>query len=323
MTRGLAWAAVLAAGCSSRSSSPPTGHIIVALTIDWEGADLTPEGLDALDEVRKVVGPAPLTHFVSSAYFTKQSPDPTAAATIAEAVRPGDELAVHLHAWRSLAVASGVTARLSPSFLTGTDKITQFDDGDAGFETDPDVYTVPELRAMLRTSAALLAKVHPISRSFRAGGYLGTPKMLLAALDEGFSVDSSAIDYRQLADDLADTDVLPERVAQVWRNVTPGAQPFRVRVLDRELLEMPIAAVSDYATVNEIVQALDSAHARLHGDPHRDVFVVLGFHLETGADYASRVSAALTRARASRELADELVFTTVQDAADLAISNSP
>jgi hypothetical protein len=143
-------AVVVIGGCSSRSAPPPAtgGQVVVALTIDWEGAYISIDGLDAMDELRRALGPAPITHFVSAGYFTKERSDPTAAASIREAIRDGDELAVHLHAWRSLAKASGLTPKLAPSFLTGTVKLLEFEDGDVGFDTDHDAYGVPELRAL-------------------------------------------------------------------------------------------------------------------------------------------------------------------------------
>src|SRR5262245_13453004 len=96
--------AVLAAGCH-RAPHQPTGRIVVALTIDWEGAYLSNDGLDALEDVRFKVGDAPFTHFMSAGYFTKEHPDPQLVRTLVESVHKGDELAVHLHGWKSLAKA--------------------------------------------------------------------------------------------------------------------------------------------------------------------------------------------------------------------------
>ncbi|HWU90166.1 MAG TPA: hypothetical protein VN253_23040 [Kofleriaceae bacterium] len=328
LARICTYLAIMAAGgCSSSSSSssssqataPPSakGRVVVALTIDWEGAYLSPDGLDALDELRRGIGAAPLTHFVSAAYFTKDHPDPAAATTIQRSVREGDELALHLHGWRSLAKASGIEPRLAPSFLTGTDKLLEFDDGDVGFDVDLDAYSVPDLRAMVRTSRRLLEQTHlPVSKSFRAGGYLGTPKLLQAIREEGFAVDSSATDYRQL--DERKDDVLPKRVHAIWPNVETTSQPWVVDASGGPLLELPVAAFADYAATAEIVAVFDAAHARLQKDPGRDVFMVLGFHLETADDFARRVGEALTTVRGRRELADELVFVSVTSAAERA-----
>lgn len=307
-----------AGGCSRGASAPDKGQVVVALTIDWEGAYLSGEGLDALDEARRRLGEAtPLTHFVSAAYFTKDTPDPKAASILAEEIKKGDELAVHLHGWRSLAKAAGIEPKLSPSFLTGTEKLLELEDGDVGFDLDLDAYSVPDLRALVRTTRKLLEQTRlPISKSFRAGGYLGTPKVLQALREEGFTVDSSATDYRQL--DERKDDVLPRRIRAIWPGVDTAAQPWLLDAASGRLIEMPVAAFADYATAAEIVAAFEAAHQRLAQAPGRDVFVVIGFHLETAPEYAGRLLEAIDKVRARPELAGELVFTRVADAAERA-----
>lgn len=306
---------VAVGGCSTRRSAPAAvGQLVVAVTVDWEGAALSPDGLDALDDLRRQLGAAPVTHFVAAAYLTKERPDPTAAATIARALRPGDELAVHLHAWRSLAKASGLEPRLSPSFLTGTDKLLEFEDGDTGFDTDLDAYGVPELRVMLRTSRRLLGQTHrTVSKTFRAGGYLGSPKVLQAIREEGFTVDSSATDARWL--EAQTGEVLSRRVRAIWPTVDSTTQPWVLQVPGGALLEMPIAALADYATAGQIVAAFEAAGARLRAAPGRDVFVILGLHLETAPEFAGRIGDAVASVRRRPELAAGLVFTTVEGAA--------
>src|SRR5262245_17549245 len=297
-----AYLAAIVIGCSSPSPSA-RGRVVVCLTIDWEGAYLAPDGLDALDQLRRRAGDAPMTHFVSAAYFTKDRPDPAVAATIAKAVRRGDELALHLHAWKSLAVAAGIQPKLSPSYLTGTDKLLEFEDGDVGFDTDLDAYSVPELRVLLRTSRLLLEPTHVrVSRSFRAGAYLGTPKVLQAIREEGFTVDSSATDARQLEEPTG--EALPRRVKAIWPGVDSTTQPWLVRAPggssgeaartrmtgesaerssgaagSTELLEMPVAALADHASTEDMVAIVEAAYARLQKDPGRDVFVVLELEL--------------------------------------------
>jgi hypothetical protein len=315
-------AALVLASCSRSSPSPSatSGRVVVALTIDWEGAQISPEGLSAVSELRRGLGDAPLTHFISSAYFTKETPDPALVTSIASAVRKGDQVAVHLHVWRSLVQASGVDAKVSPSFLTGTDELVEFDDGDDGFDTDLDVYTVAQLRSLLRTSRRLLEQARlPVSHTFRAGGYLGTPKVLQAIRDEGYTIDSSAIDHNQL--DELDDEFLPDRIRDIWPTVTSTSQPWFVKAHGGQLLEMPIAAFTDYVSAAEIIQVVEQAHARLQADPTRDVFVVLGFHLETADDFAGRLGEALANVRGRREIADDLVFTTLEDAAEQARSS--
>lgn len=297
-------AALVACGADPQEQR---GHIVVALTVDWEGAYISPDGLDALDDFRAKLGPLPFTHFVSAAYFTKPSVDPAARRSIVEAVRPGDELAVHLHAWRSLAEAAQIQPRLSPSFLTGTERVLMFED-DAGFDTDLDTYDVPALRAMLRTSRRLLEQTGiRVSQSFRAGGYLASTKVRAALVAEGFAIDSSATDYRQLDEQT----YLPLRIKETWPTTTTSSQPYE---LDR-LIEVPITGISDYATVPELVAFFDAAEQQLRRDPGHDVVIVLGFHQETAHEFGGRILAALQLVSAHPGIAPELHFGTVEDVA--------
>jgi hypothetical protein len=310
-------AALAIAGCSS-SSPPPvtTGRILVALTIDWEGAELAPDAFDALENVRKQIGDAPLTHFVSAAYFCKPDGDATAGDKIARAIRGGDELAVHLHAWQSLARASSVEPRSSPSFFTGTQKLLELEGTDVGFDVDLDAYSIPELRALLRTSRRLLETTRlPVSQSFRAGGYLGTPKVLQAIADEGFGVDSSAIDYRQI--DTGDDDALRQRLAQLWPAVNRTSPPYLVPVAGKQLVELPIAAVADFLSAADMIRVVDFARVRLKNSAGDNVVVVLAFHFETATEFGSRIVEAITKLRARADIHAELMFVTIAQAAEL------
>ncbi|CAN5686680.1 hypothetical protein BH11MYX1_BH11MYX1_01290 [soil metagenome] len=328
MTRGLTVATLVVAilalvSCSRRARTrPPAGRIVVALTLDWEGIELSAEGMTAVERMREQLGGVPVTHFVSSAYATKTGKEDVLAlaGALARMVHTGDELAVHLHAWRSLAAFATLDAHLAPSFLSGTDGTLEFEGDDAGFDTDLDAYDVPALRALLRTSRAILEHARPrtahVSTSFRAGGYLGTPKVLLALGDEGFTVDASAVDINQLQ---GDDPELPRRLAQVWPRVDSSTQPFLIRGGGMQsLVEMPIAAVVDYVTTDVVIQLLAKAEARLRNDPARDQYVVLAFHLETATDFASHLADAFAKARAEPGFAADVVFTTLDEAAERA-----
>jgi hypothetical protein len=312
------WLAIVALSITSACSESDSrkGQIVVALTIDWEGAYVSPDGLDAFDAFRERLGDAPFTHFVSAGHFTKPNVDPkSVVGALRSTIRPTDELAIHLHAWQSLAVASHVKPKASPSFLTGTDQLLDLQDGDLGFDTDLDVYSVVELRAMLRTSRSLLEQTAiPVSTTFRAGGYLGTPKVLQAIHEEGFTIDSSATDHQQLEEQ---KEALPERIRELWPGIEATSQPFYVEAGIGTMLELPIAAIADYATANEVVALFDAAQARLLAEPQRDVFIVLGFHQETAHDFLNRLTEALDRVRKRPEFAG-LDFATMRDAAERA-----
>jgi len=286
------------------------GHVVVAISVDWEGAELNPDGMDAIDFLRTRV-PVPLTHFVCAAYFTKAEPEPV-TASLREMVKPGDELAIHLHAWRSLASASGLEPRTSPSAYTGRTETDDYD-GDTGYETDLDTYDVAALRALLQTSRRLLQQAAlPVSHSFRAGMFLGTPKVIAAIRSEGFTTDSSAIDHREI--DLED-HTLERRVAAVWPDITTTTQPFALGGGPAPIVEVPIAAFADFTTPDEITALVDAAYTRLHADPGHDQIVVLAFNLETAATLTGRVVEGIQKARARH---GDLVFATVEYAAELA-----
>jgi hypothetical protein len=306
--------AVLAA-CSAGAPREPRGQVVVAVTIDWEGAYLSADGLDALDAFRGAYPAVPLTHFVSAGYFTKPTVDPATSDTLTQATSGhGDEVALHLHLWASLARAANVTPKLSPSFFTGTDKRVDIGDGDAGFDTDPDAYTSGELRAMIRTSRALLAKagLRP-TPVFRAGGFLGTPRLLQALHDEQFVADSSAIAARQVEE--AAGEILADRIDELWPSIEVTSQPYSIPLHGGPLLELPVASYADYQSMEDIAALLDDASARLAKHPDTDVYLVLGFHQETAAEFVDRLDRALEGWLAKPGVAATVTFATIEQIA--------
>jgi hypothetical protein len=309
--------ALLLACSSSKgpAKAPPTGKLYVAVTMDWEGAYFSGEALDALDALRGKLGAdVPLTHFVCAAYLSKAEPDPDAVETLRSAIRPGDELALHLHLWKSLATTAAIEPKLSPSFLTGTDKLIEFPDGDVGFDTDLDVYGVADLRALIRASKKLLAPTAiNISPSFRAGGYLATANVLQAIRDEGFTTDSSAATADQFSG--PKDKILRQRIKEVWPGARPDTQPYVISTPAGPIVEMPISAVADYVTTGDITDVIASAHERLAKDRTKNVFVVLAFHQETADEFGTRIEESIQRIRAKPEIAADLAFTTIDKAA--------
>jgi hypothetical protein len=308
------------AACSSSKGKPKpaaTGKLYVAVTIDWEGAYFSGDALDALDALRVKLGAdVPLTHFMCAAYFSKAEPDPAAFDNIRTSVRAGDELALHLHLWKSLAVAASIEPKLSPSFLTGTDTLIEFPDGDVGFDTDLDVYGVADLRALVRTSKKLLEPTDiTVSGSFRAGGYLATPKVLQAIADEGFTTDSSAAAADQFTG--PKDKILRQRIKEVWPAARPDTQPYTIDTPSGPIVEMPIGAVADYVSAGDIADVIESAHERLAKDRTKNVFVVLAFHQETADDFGTRIFEAIQRIRAKPAIVADLTFTTIEKAAEI------
>jgi hypothetical protein len=318
-TAAIALAIVVAAACGKSetggapASSVPAVHI--AVSVDWEGAYLGSDSLDALERFRKDNPGVPLTHMLNAAYYTKPGADPTdATREIRLAIQKGDETGLHVHAWRSLLTAAGVQPRTTPSFLAPVGETIALDD-DAGFDVDLSVFTVAELRAVMKKSRQVLeAEKLQLGPSFRAGGWIGTPNVLEAARAEGFIIDSSAIDPAWL--DEKEVDVLRRRLGEVWSRVDQTTQPFWIETPAGRILEMPdTGGMADYLTVLEIEQHVERAAAALKAAPDRPVFVHLGLHAETADEFGPRLSQALSVLRAKNT---PMVFETLSRSAELA-----
>ncbi len=287
----------------------------VAVSVDWEGRDLEEANLRAIERLREALPGVPLTHFLNAAYLTKpQAQAEEVAAKIRRALRPGDETGLHVHAWRSLVERSGVAYRRSPTFWNQPPRRVSTSLGpDEGHDVMLGAYSPMELRAIVGTSRRLLEEAaFPLSRSFRAGGWLAGPAVLEAIRAEGFHVDSSATDcawHEELSG-----SPLRDRMRELWPGVTEERQPFTIETSAGEVLEMPdTCALADYVTAEEMVAHVDRAVRRFRADPRRDVFVHVGFHLETADRYAERVTAAIQQLRA--EHGARVVFETLEASA--------
>jgi phosphotransferase system HPr-like phosphotransfer protein len=97
-------------------STPTTPRVHVSISVDWEGRDLSAINLNAFRTLRKAHPNVPLTHFLNAAYFTKRDANATRVqADIRRALRPGDELGLHIHPWKTLVEAAGVKFRTEPT----------------------------------------------------------------------------------------------------------------------------------------------------------------------------------------------------------------
>ena len=185
-TAGVLVLILLAAGCSRRA---PERKVRIAVSVDWEGSHLHRRNLDAMLAFREALPEVPLTHFLNAAYFLKEDADSgKVAAKMRSVIRPGDETGLHVHAWRSLVEAAGVTFRNGPTFW-GEQLALYKIGGDVGHEVELGAYTVAEIRAMLRESKRILTGAGFVpSGSFRAGGWMGCERVLEAIRAEGFSM---------------------------------------------------------------------------------------------------------------------------------------
>ena len=187
---------------------------------------------------RKKFPGIPLIHFLNPAYFTKardhQHED--LRRRIMRTVHPGDEHALHLHAWRSFVEDAGVPFRQGPrwdaSFLEGLCF------GDCGYSVPLYVYDDEELADLLqRAKRILIAQGFQEPKSFRAGGWMANEKVLRVLAAEGFLADSSELpssflkgpEYRKVQ----------SWVHELWPKASPFSQPYHHQYETTGIREYP------------------------------------------------------------------------------------
>ena len=284
-----------AACFASTTHAQGTVHIVVS--VDWEGDDLTPTNLTAMERFREDYPQVPLQHFLNAAYYTKpgaRGDDVTRA--IESVLRAGDEQGLHVHAWRSLVEAAGVPFHTGPSFVD-----RDVDLRTCGFDCGQDValtgYSLRQLRQILSFSVDTLT-THGFAKasSFRAGGWMANSTVLHALALEGFTVDCSATDGRYLQQ-AWDGLRLPGMVSDLWPTTTTLSQPERVSFADgTSIIELPNNGnLSDYVDAESILHTFILNATQMQHSGSDDVVVSIGFHEETAANYLPHLRGGLDR----------------------------
>lgn len=267
----------------------------IIVSVDWEGEDLRSENLEAMQAFRQDFPEVPLQHFLNAAYYTKKGAQ--AAQTtqaIRSVLREGDEEGLHIHAWRSLIRASGVPFRTGPSFVG-----PEVDEANCGLDCGMDValtaYTKDELRKVLQFSVKLLQKQgFQRAQSFRAGGWQADAKVLDALTEEGFTLDSSATYAPYLKKAWGDYQLYP-LVGKLWPQIQPTSQPYRFEGSSgKSLTEVPNnGCLADYMTGTQMLAAFRSNAQLLNQTQETPVYLSIGFHQETAADWLPRLRSGL------------------------------
>jgi hypothetical protein len=271
------------------------GKVRIVVGVDWEGDDLQPENLQAMKDFRRDFPQIPLQHFLNAAYYTKHQAD---AARVTKAIRsvllPGDEHGLHIHAWRTLVESSAVKFRRGPSFV-----IDGFSIADCAIDCGQEIaltgYTTSELRKIIARSVEILTgKGFNRPRSFRAGGWQADDNVLDALAAEGFTLDSSATDAEFLKPSWGKYN-LYGFVAKLWSDTKPTSQPYIYQTPSGlKILELPNnGCLSDYMTGSEMLGVFQSNALILKKNPQKDVYLSIGFHQESAAEYLPRLRGAI------------------------------
>ncbi len=301
---GVASTIATAAACGGEGPEPATeddelrksGKIELLVTVDWEGRDLRDANLSAMRALHVRFPQVKIVHFLNAAYFTKRGVDvEDTEARIASTLAPEDEKGLHIHGWKRLFEASGVTFKTGPTFWGTTLRPTECE-GDCGHEVPISLYSAPELRKVVKFSVDTL-EAHGFGRakSFRSGGWMAKENVREAIAAEGFLYEESAVPSAFLAPKLSSYP-LHGWVDELWRGTTETSQPQALATPAGSLTEIPDnGALADYATADQMVATFEANKATWLRDRRRNVVVSIGFHQETASQYLPQLESALER----------------------------
>lgn len=177
--------------------------VTICLTVDWEGEHFK-NIYDLKSLMHKYAGDVPVTHFICPAYFS--SGYPQAKKRISDVIKKTDEIALHLHCYRSLIEYCGIEFktdhnyykrelyRLLSSFPAGIRNYLQ-KNLISGRGIPPGVYSNSEIDTILSGSLELLKTNLNITdvSGFRAGGWLLRDAFFPLLKKHGVFYDSSAV----------------------------------------------------------------------------------------------------------------------------------
>lgn len=275
------------------------GKVRIVVSVDWEGDDLLPENLQAMKNFRRDYPEIPLQQFLNAAYYTKSQADAVQITkSIKSVLLPKDEHGLHIHAWRTLVESSAVNFRQSPSFVFEGYGFKNCP-VDCGNDIPLTAYTTNELRKIIAHSIEILQREKfNRPKSFRAGGWQADDNVLDALAAEGFTLDSSATDAEFLKASWSKYN-LYGFVAKLWSETRPTSQPYTYKTSSGlKIIELPNnACLSDYMTGSDMLKVFQSNAHNLQKNPKKDVYLSIGFHQETAAEYLARLREAITLIR--------------------------
>jgi hypothetical protein len=308
----------------SLSTAFSQGKVKIVVSVDWEGDDLRIENLQAMKDFRRDYPEIPLQHFLNAAYYTKHQADITQTTkSIKSVLLPKDEHGMHIHAWKNLVEASGVKFRTAPSFVMDGFMIADCKI-DCGQEIALTGYTNKELRKIIAYSIEILQREgFNRPKSFRAGGWQADDKVLDALAAEGFTLDSSATPADFLLPEWGKYK-LHKMVKNLWMNTNPTSQPYNYKTSSGlKILEFPNnSCLSDYMTGDDMFKVFQSNAQTLKKNPKKNVYLSIGFHQETAAEYLPHLREAIKLIRNSakqNKIPIEFVIAPIKDNFDYKI----
>ncbi len=274
--------------------------ITVYVTVDWEGATLENDNLEAMQDFRKKYLHIAMLQLITPSYWVRPDVDKAAVtAQIKSTFLPIDKVGLHMHGWKSLLTYCQVPYQHAPLFA---DQNEACELGDCGYSVSlENAYSEADLSKLVAcTSAILMSEGFAKPTHFRAGGWqLGT--RLIAALQVYiFTWDSSRIDAKLLTTNWHEQSSMIKMQRELHPTATPLDQPFYINQLYEYTNN---AALADYTSSKQIVAMFNSLIQ------NNKSVMVLGFHQETATNYLGRLDAAIPKMEAAAKAANvELIW---------------
>ena len=178
-------------------------NLIICLTVDWEGEHFK-NIYDLQSLMQKYAGDVPVTHFICPAYFTSGLIN--SADKIKTVLKDDDEIALHLHPFKSLINYCRIPFRAEHNYhktrisdlISHTPKpLRDFLERKfiSGRGVPISVYTDNEIDRMIKKCLHLLQNELNIAKvyGFRAGGWLLRDSIFPLLDENGIYYDSSAV----------------------------------------------------------------------------------------------------------------------------------
>ncbi|MBF0315306.1 MAG: hypothetical protein HQK50_15310 [Oligoflexia bacterium] len=261
--------------------------IVIVVSVDWEGRNLTKANLDAIKKFRSEFPEIMMQHFLNPAYYTENIEPISNPAAITRKIKsvllPGDEQGLHIHAWKNLFTKAKAHYQSSPNFFDSSDD-------EAGATVPLWAYTKEELSAVFALGIRILtSNGFKRATSFRAGGWQASSIVIEALAENKITLDSSAVPLAHLT--YWHSFNLGKWVQQLWPNTTLFSQPFFHE--STNVIELPNnGCLADYVTgegmLGDFKRLSKTATAS-----RSDLYYSIGFHQETAAEYLPRLRKAI------------------------------
>jgi hypothetical protein len=291
----LAAACLLACSHTVADNKSEPAKITVYVTVDWEGASLDNDNLEAIQSFRKKHPHIAMLQLITPSYWLR--PDVNKAAITAQiksTFLPIDEVGLHLHGWKSLVNYCQVPYQNAPSFA---DQAETCEAGDCGYSVSLEyAYSEADLTRLVACSSTILTSEDFAKPThFRAGGWQLGAKLSAALQANNFTWDSSRIDANLLTSNWHEDSSMIKMLKVLHIGSTPLDQPYYLN----QLHEYPNnAALADYTSSKQIIGMFNNLIQ------NQKSVMVLGFHQETATNYLGRLDAAIPKMEATAKAAN-------------------